>query len=401
VSDPGRVDAVMLRRSRVLRNAGIAVAVCGCVASFLVHADMSLVWLIALGTMGFALAVLGSESNAVRTKASLDADGVVVGDRVMVARSTIRSGWIERNYQGTRVHLDRGLLPEVEFEAADDAEARTLLRALGCDPSQTVVKFPSPSRFAAIAGALGGQFSAHALIGHDGAFTASLLVLSLASCLFWYVLVFAFARQETAVGSDGVLFYDLFRSRFVAFAEVESAVVEAAGKLVVRTRTERTGAIVRRMKASVAEAAAELIQSAIASAPTGSETLRLQLRREGDVGAWLARLRSLAAEPPYRAVALGGDALWRVVDDPGATGVERAAAAVVLGSVATPAERARLRDAAARMASPRVRVAIQRAAAASAGAAARAGANGASGDEAAADEELALAMEALAADSAA
>ena len=175
----------------------------------------------------------------------------------------------------------------------------TLLRALGCDPSQTVVKFPSPLRVAVIAGALGGQFSAHALIGHDGAFTASLLVLSLASCLFWYVLVFAFARQETAVGSDGVLFYDLFRSRFVAFAEVESAVVEAAGKLVVRTRTERTGAIVRRMKASVAEAAAELIQSAITSAPTGSETLRLQLRREreseGDVGAWLARLRSLAA----------------------------------------------------------------------------------------------------------
>ena len=40
-------------------------AVCGCVASFLVHVDMSLVWLIALGTMGFALAVLGSESNAV------------------------------------------------------------------------------------------------------------------------------------------------------------------------------------------------------------------------------------------------------------------------------------------------------------------------------------------------
>ena len=87
-----------------------------------------------------------------------------------------------------------------------------------------------------------------------------------------------------------------------------------------------------------------------------------------------------------------------MVDDPGATGVERAAAAVVLGSVATPAERARLRDAAARMASPRVRVAIQRAAAS---AAASAGAGGANGGDAAADDELALAMEALAADSAA
>jgi hypothetical protein len=393
----------MLRRSRVLRNAGIAVAVSGCAASFLVHADMSLVWLIALGTMGFALAVLGSESTAVRTKASLEAEGVVVGDRVIVARRTIRSGWIERSYQGTRVHLDRGLLPEVEFEAADDAEARTILRAVGCDPSQTVVTFPSPSRFAAIAGALGGQFSAHALIGHDGAFTASLLVLSLTSCLFWYVLVFAFARQETAVGTDGVLLYDLFRSRFVAFAEVESAVVEAAGKLVVRTRIARTPTIVRRMKPSVAEAAAELIQSAITSAPAGSEALRLQLRLEResevdvDVGAWLARLRSLAAEPPYRTLIVGGDALWRVVDDPGATGIERAAAAVVLGAVATPAERARLRDAAARMASPRVRVAIQRVAA-SAGARAGEGAGDPAGDD---EQALALAIEALAADSAA
>jgi hypothetical protein len=78
-----------------------------------------------------------------------------------------------------------------------------------------------------------------------------------------------------------------------------------------------------------------------------------------------------------------------VVDDPGATGAERAAAAVVLGAAATPAERARLRDAAARMASPRVRVAIERVAAGA----------GAAGDHG--DDELAMAMEALAADSAA
>ena len=145
------------------------------------------------------------------------------------------------------------------------------------------------------------------------------------------------------------------------------------------------------MKGPAAEAAAELIQAAITSSHSASEVIRQQLRREheGDVGEWLARLRSLASHEPYRAVAFGGDALWRVVDDPGATGAERAAAAVVLGVVATPAERARLRDAAARMASPRVRVAIQRVA------------RVADGSGRAAEDELAVAMEAIVADSAA
>jgi hypothetical protein len=379
VSDPGRIEAVILHRSTFLRNLGIAVAATGCATSFLVRGDVRLPWLIGFGTTGLALALVGRDGAATRVHASLDAEGIFVGNRLVASRRTIRSAWIEQTYQGKRVHIDRGPASEIELEAADDADARELLQALGCDPSQAVVKFPSPSRLAALAGAIGGQLCAYLLVGRAVVFTGSLMALSVVTCLTWYLLFFLFGRHLTSVGSDGVLMSGPLRSRFVPFADIESAAVVAPGKLVLRTRAGAE--IIRWMTGPAADAAAELIQSAIGADPGGSENLRRQLRREGenDIGAWLARLRALASHEPYRAAVLAGDSLWRVVDDPNASGVERAAAAVVLGAAATDDERARLRRAAARMASPPVRVAILRVA------------------DPVNDEELAVAMEAVAA----
>ncbi len=145
-----------------------------------------------------------------------------------------------------------------------------------------------------------------------------------------------------SVGSDGVLLSRPIRSRFIPFADIESATVEDVGKVVMRTRTH--GTIIHRLRAAAAEAAVEQIQSSMASIGPHAEPVRQQLRREGpNVHAWLARLRTLAGRGSYRAVGLVGDALWRVMDDPGATGAERAAAAVIVGEAATPEERARLR----------------------------------------------------------
>jgi hypothetical protein len=360
VSDPGAVDVVLLRRSHVLRNAGLATTLVCCALSFLMHGELRLAWCL-LGMSGLGLVFLGRESSVRRVPARACAEGVRAGAAFVAPRRTIRSGWAERTFEGSRVHLDRGMHPDLEVEAADDAEAVRILRALGCDPSQTVVRFPSAYRFVALAGAAGmlGQFCGHALPGGSGHLSTSMYLLSVAVYLLWPLWIVVLGTQETAVGSDGVFVSGPFRSRFVPFADVEAVVVESIGKLVLHTRSG--GRVVRRMRGPAAEAAAELIQSAIASSHDGSEAVRLQLRRvsDGDVGAWLARLRALAAQAPYRAQAFGGDALWRVVVDPNATGVERAAAAVVLGTSGTPTDRARLRDAASRMASPRVRTAIQ------------------------------------------
>jgi hypothetical protein len=383
VSDPGRIEVVILRRSPFLRDLGLAVGAIGCATSFLVRGDVRLPWLIGFGTTGLALALVGRDGTAMRIPAQLDAEGIFVGSRRVAPRKTIRSAWIEGTYQGKRVHVDRGVSSEVELEATDDADAKRLLQALGCDPSQTVVRFPSPSRLAALAGAIGGQLCAYLLVGRDVVFTGSLMALSVVTCVLWYLLFFLFGCHVTSVGSDGVLVSGLLRRRFLPFADLESAAVVASGKLVLRTRAG--GEIVRWMKGPAAEAAAELIQSAIASDAGDSEAVRRQLRREGesDVAAWLTRLRALASHEPYRATVFAGDSLWRVVDDPNATGVERAAAAVVLGAAGTHDERARLRKAAARMASPPVRVAILRVA------------------DPVNDDELALALEAVARDPAA
>ncbi len=379
---------MLLRRSHVLRNAGIAVALVACATSFLLHGDLRLMWFIGLGGTGVFLALMGVDGSVRQVRASLDAAGVHVGGRVIAPRRTIRSGWVEQSLEGSRVRLHRGLRPDVELEAANDAEAATVLHALACDPSQTVVRFPSVHRFFtfALTAGMAGQLCGHELLRGGGHLSWAQYLLTVAICSLWSLILFVVGPYEMSVGVDGVLVWGILRNRFIPFAEIDDAVVESAGKLVVRTRTSRK--VVFRMPAPAAEAAAELIQSAITSSHSGSEAVRLQLRRqherEGDVGAWLARLRSLASHEPYRATAFGGDALWRVVDDRLATGAERAAAAVVLGAAATSAERARLRDAAARMASPRVRVAIQRVA----DPAGRAG-----------EEELAVAMEAIATES--
>ena len=336
-----------------MRNVGIALAVAGFFIGIASQGDARLLWLIGLVTAGGALALLGLEGSLRRVAASLEGDGIRVGDKVVALGDTIRSGWIERGPEGSTVYLDRGLRPSVRLEAHDDSEGRALLRALARDPSQALVRFRSPSGAAVLAGAIPAQLFA---LGH-GDYRSLIYVVS----SFLVVGPYLLWQYEMSIGSDGVLMSAAVRRRFVPFADIESAVVEDLGKVVMRTRTH--GTIVHRLRPAAAEAAVEQIQASMASIGPRSEPVRQQLRREDpNAQVWLRRLRALASRGSYRAVGLVGDALWRVMDDPGATGSERAAAAVIVGAEATPEERARLREAAARIASPQVRVAIQRAA---------------------------------------
>jgi hypothetical protein len=364
VSDPGRVDAVLLRRSNMLRGVGIVIGLVAILIGILGYGDTRLLWFIGLGTVGVTLAFLGHETIPRRVAASLGPDGVRVGTRLVATRRRIRSAWFERSHEASVVRLDRGIFPDIELEARDEAEAHRLLRAIERDPSQSVVRFPSLPRAVVGVAAVSGQLTAHVL--SRGGHLTWLGLLSVLSFAWLMAALLLLWRDETDIGSDGVLVSRPLRQRFIPFADIESATVEDVGKVVLRTRTH--GTIVRRMKEPAARAAVEQIQSSMASLDErdgGAESVRLQLRRDGrdgDVRGWLTRLRSLANRGSYRAVGILGEALWRVMDDPGATGSERAAAAVVIGAVATPAERARLREAASRMASPQVRIVIQRAA---------------------------------------
>jgi hypothetical protein len=373
---PGPHETILLRRSYFVRNLGALIGLVGCALAFADVGHHRFLLVLAFGTVAAALVVLGAEGFLHRVPALLDDSGVRVGNRIVTKPDTIRSGWIERSPESSIVHLDRGLRPPVRLEARDELDAEALLVTLKRDPTHTLARFPSASRLAFLAALIWGQLFAHALLGRGPSH-----VVSLAVALLLVLPLLVGLRDVMCIGADGILFVGPLQRRFVAFGEVESAVTQdcappSSRKVVIVTRTHET--FVRRMRTAAADAALERVQAAMGARGFSIDPVRVQLRRNGpDVRAWLARLRSFARPGPYRAVGASDDLLWRVIDDPGAAESERAGAALVLGAAATQDERSRLRRVAARTASPRVRVAIERVA------------------EAAGEDELTAAMAAI------
>src|ERR1019366_2172989 len=348
---PERVDAVLLRRSHVMRNVGVGIALAGFAIAVASHGDARLIWFVGLVTVGGALALLGLEGSVCRVSASLDAVGVRAGGEIVAPGDTIRSGWIERGPEGSTVYLDRGLRPAVRLEARDDTEAHALLRALSRDPSQALVRFSSASHAALIGGGVAGQLMAHGLLGHGRPADLPFVATSLLAA----ATLFLITRFEMTIGSDGVLLAGPVRSRFVPFCDIESAVVEELGKVVMRTRTH--GTIIHRLRPAAAEAAVEQIQSSMASIGVRSEPVRQQLRRDRpNVQAWLARPRAPAGRRADRLAPGAGrhparsrpDRRGRARGSPGSNrrhgGRERALSALVPGwlQAGTSAASARL-----------------------------------------------------------
>ncbi|HLK37773.1 MAG TPA: hypothetical protein VKU41_13525 [Polyangiaceae bacterium] len=353
MGDPWQHEVVLLRQSHWVRRAGAALACLAVAAELLDAGHERFFWILGAGTLGVSLIVVGGEGLVRRSVATVDAGGIRVGGQVVAERSTLRSGWIERTGDSRVVHFDRGARPDVTVEVSDDARADDLLRRLARDP---LARFPAMSRLSFALAIVWGQLMAHALLGHDR------VTSTVAACLLLAVaLLRAFWRDDVSVGSDGVLLSTHLSRRFLPFAEIESVTAVGGRKVVLLTR--RGGRVERWLKAAAARVFVERVESALGERERCPEADRAPLRRHGsDVPLWLGRLQALAQREPYRAPGPSIDALWRVVDDPGADESERAAAAVVLGSRGNQEVRVRLHGAAARMVSPRLRVAIERAA---------------------------------------
>jgi hypothetical protein len=360
------VDVVLLRRVHPLRNAGLAIAGFGVGLGFALSGDARILWLAGLLFTGGLLVLLGIKGTTRRVAARLDALGVRIGDRFVARRRSFRAAWIEHDDERTWVHV-HGVRPALRLEAKDVADAHRLLRLLGLDRSQTVLRLPSywggvwGQLFAQVVLQLAWQIRLFSDPGRLGWAATALWATFIV--LLWLV-TFLSLHGETVIGTDGLLFLRPFHRRFVAFSEIQSVDLDERSKLVVRTRSGTT--FKRTMPAAAAQAALEAIESSLASVGSPPEALRQRLGRsttDEDATAWLARVRALATSASYRADGLAADVLWRVVDDARASASERAGAAAALDVNATPDERQRLRDIAARMASPRVRVAIEHVAA--------------------------------------
>jgi hypothetical protein len=83
-------------------------------------------------------------------------------------------------------------------------------------------------------------------------------------------------------------------------------------------------------------------------------------RRERPVGDWITTLRSIGtgANAAHRIAPVAPERLWRIVEDPSARAVARAAAAVALGARIDDEGRARLKAAADATAAPKLRIAL-------------------------------------------
>jgi len=355
----GEVEATLLHRSYLVRDLGVLVGLAGVALAFSHVDNRRFGEILALGIVGSTLFLLGARGVLHRSRAVVGPGGVRVGDKVIAARQTILGAWIEETSDVPIVHLCRGLRPYVHLEAADEAAARALCRALFSRSTYGLLRLDGVAGAAAVVGVFfAAQVFAFAVLRHprsglaESVLEAALIVLPASVALL---------RSKISIGTDGVLVsVRLRRRRFVAFRDIESVVVGASGSLTLTPRHGRAIAIgLRRVEAHVA---AERIQAAVDACDAGGEPVGAQLRRDGpDVRAWLARLRTLAQHrDPYRAAGVTPDALWRLMDDPGAGESERAAAAVILAAGASGEDRSRLRGVAARVASPRVRVAIER-----------------------------------------
>ena len=238
----------MLRRSHVLRNAGIAVAA-GRLRDFLPAstATCASMWLIGLGTTASSWRSWGSRADVRRVRASLDAEGVHVGGRV-IARAHARSGraGVERSYRGKSRAPRPRPLADVELEAADDAEAATSFARWLRPVADRRSSSPRSIAFCLrLAGATGGQLCAHELLRARRPPLAALGTCCrsrFASSGSLLLFVFGAPRDVGRLRRRPRL-----RASFAAGSSRSrrstTAVVESAGKLVVRTRTARQGRV--------------------------------------------------------------------------------------------------------------------------------------------------------------
>lgn len=267
------------------------------------------------------------------------------------------------------------ILGEVEC-APEEGEA--LMRALGVDATRRRAEFRGSSPVYQTQGrALLAAFLAMFLAGTVAAFLDRIIGTEAFSFpIVMSVLALLLVPSRIAIGIDGVLVRWLFLRRFHPFSNVRALYrigdrgigidLSDGTRAEVYTSMARNGQLGAGTIAEHREAVLARMESALRAhrslddASTVAEALARGDRTGGD---WLADLVKLrAGGTDYRTAALRDEDLWTLLESPSATEDARAAAALVLRRSLDDEGRARIRVAAEATASPRLRVALDRAA---------------------------------------
>jgi hypothetical protein len=308
----------------------------------------------------------------VPVKVAADASGLTLGAQ-KIARSNIKDGFvIPKGYAHILRLGRRGIAAPVEIIAPNEAQARGLLRALGLDASQTVGTFRLPARtlahrwkmvFGGIASAL--------LIPLLHHIAPLIPILSIVVLLSLFV-----TPSYLDVGVDGLLLRWLWTKRFISFNEIldVSRYEEQLGRTTV-TGLRVTLKSNEQVTVPIASGRADddrvlMIQERIRESrevhDTGGAEVDASVLHRGDkkTSDWIEHLRRLGsgANADARTAPVNEDTLFRIALDPSKRAPERAAAAVALGAQGSESTRARIREVAATIAAPKLRIAIESAA---------------------------------------
>ncbi len=329
------------------------------------------------GALGFLLSLL---TNPLRTERTvmLEADvrGVFGDGELLAGRDDLVHGYIQPGPTIlVRFKARRG---GFDVRPRNEEDGRALLRALRLDASLARVTFfaPSPSLTSATLG-----------IGIIFLLAPVALVLAwhqlplLIPFDFLLLLLLHYLPMRIVTGTDGVRIVWLGRGRFVPYGRI-THIVENEDEVAIR---DTDGAIhaIRFVEPWWFRRSRWFLQALfgrqkLALAARMKEGLRAHQERqaESEVGAllvrggrskeeWLASLRDLGTRDTagYRTAKVPRDLLWQVAENPSASPEERAAAAVALRAQLDAEERARLSTLADATAAPKVRVALERAAA--------------------------------------
>jgi hypothetical protein len=300
-----------------------------------------------------------------------DAGGLWMDGRSVVTRTGIASAYLSSIDRPTvRVVRRRALPLEVHLE--DHESARALVDALGFGVGQAIVTFRAfyggRRRMWALMlgaviayGALGSL--AGVLVHHTGPVTG--FAVMAASLGIAAVVTQLRLTARVDVGSDGVMVRRLAQHRFIPYAALKSATLDAEDIVLEQSDGERlrlaTGTSAEQIESR--DALVRCIEQArenYANGGAAENTAALLAPGGRGVAHWLREVRSLAKSHDYRQASLATERLWRVVHDPSLPAATRAGAAVALAGTPEGDTGARLRIAAEACADPRLRVALVR-----------------------------------------
>jgi hypothetical protein len=375
----------------------LASLVCLLVMPFVVASSSA--WVpIALGAAGIwgaivALSAVGrgsGERSLEPGKVEVRPGSVVVqalgGSRRTVSRADVVTGWCEpvQDRVTAVLQLRRGDL--VLVEQPDERAARAVLSHAGIEETAQAIRMRLGGDNVAGRAIRAFLLAPLAMIGIPAMLAPFALVIALpftslalplasvfgiivSSILFGGLLWWLGSKlipSWLSIGSDGILVHKGVRKTFLPYSRVTSAMI-GGGQAYFHVTIVLSGGEIMTVPAASrdqADAVVRQIDAAIQAFETrGRADLVDGLGRNGrPANAWRAALKAVMTEGAYRQMPVGAEQLLRIAEDPGVPEDVRVGAVLALKSPGDEAAGKRIRVAAEACASPRVRVALRRAA---------------------------------------